>query len=154
MTVTTNSADIATAMGVEVGDAAEFEKTFTETDIGFFSALSGDFDPVHVSERFAGQTVFGRRIAHGLGVLALLSAAESDVSRRVTGRGATLKAVSLGYDKVRFLKPVFIGDTVTARYTIVSVEPARLRATGRCEVVNQDGELCLTGEHIMKWVEA
>jgi len=150
----THEGDPAAAMKVEVGDHAEFEKTFTETDIAFFSAISGDFDPVHVSERFAERTVFGRRIAHGLGVLALLSSAESEVSRRATARGATMKAVSLGYEKVRFLRPVFIGDTVRASYTIVSVDPGRLRAVGLCEVHNQDGGLCLTGEHIMKWVKA
>lgn len=141
-------------MKAEVGDSAEWEKTFTETDIAFFSAISGDFDPIHVSDSFAAKTVFTKRIAHGLGVLALLSSAESEVSKRITARGCRMKPVSLGYDNVRFLKPVFIGDTVTARYTIVSVDAERLRATGRCEVTNGAGELCLTGHHIMKWISA
>lgn len=154
MNVNAERAATAAAMHIEVGETAEFEKTFTESDIAFFSALSGDFDPVHVSDRFAEKTVFARRIAHGLGVLALLSSAESEVSRRVTARGCRMKAISLVYDNVRFLKPVFVGDTLTARYTIVSVDPERLRAIGRCEIFKQDGELCLAGDHIMKWVAA
>lgn len=139
-------------MKLEIGEMAEFQKTFTEADTAFFSAISGDFDPVHVSETFAATTVFGRRIAHGLGVLALMSSPESEMSKRVTARGSTLKAISLGYDKVRFIKPVFIGDTLTARYRIVSIDSERRRAVGRCEVVNQDGDVCLVGDHIMKWV--
>ena len=141
-------------MKVEVGDAAEFQKTFTEADTAFFSAISGDFDPIHVSETFAGATVFGRRIAHGLAVLALMSAPESELSKRITGRGCKLKPISLGYDDVRFVKPVFVGDTLTASYRIVAIDAERRRAVGRCEVSNQDGDVCLVGNHIMKWVSA
>ena len=137
---------------VDIGERTEFSKTVTETDIALFSAISGDFDPVHVNDEYAKTTAFGRRIAHGIGVMGLLSAAESEMSRRIVARGSAYKPVSLGYDRVRFLKPVFVGDTLTAVYTIEEIDPGKLRAIGNCEIINQAGETCLVGKHIMKWV--
>ncbi|MDX9861783.1 MAG: MaoC family dehydratase [Rhodospirillales bacterium] len=139
-------------MQVEIGEHTAFSKTVTDADIALFSAISGDFDPVHVDEEYARKTPFGRRIAHGIFVLGLLSAAESEMSRRIVARGSSLKPVTLGYDRIRFIKPVFVGDTLTATYTIVALDPDKARSTGKCEVTNQKGELCLVGEHIMKWV--
>jgi 3-hydroxybutyryl-CoA dehydratase len=139
-------------LNVDVGETSRFSKTITETDITLFSAISGDFDPLHVDEEYARTTLFGRRIAHGIVVLGLLSAAESEMSRRIVARGDNGKPLSLGYDKIRFLKPVFIGDTLTAVYTISQVSAEKGRAVGKCEIFNQDKELVLVGEHIMKWV--
>jgi acyl dehydratase len=139
-------------MQVEIGERATFSKTVTDADIALFSAISGDFDPVHVDEEYARNTPFGRRIAHGIFVLGLLSAAESEMSRRIVARGSPLKPVSLGYDRIRFIKPVFVGDTLTATYTIAALDPQKVRSTGKCEITNQKGELCLIGEHVMKWV--
>lgn len=137
---------------LEVGETATFAKTITEADLVLFSGLTGDFDPIHVNEDYARKTAFGRRIAHGALVMGLLSTTASMMSRRSTERGSTGVSVSLGYDKIRFLKPVFIQDTLTARYTIEEIDEARGRSRSKVEVVNQDGELCLVGTHIMKWV--
>jgi acyl dehydratase len=60
--------------------------------------------------------------------------------------------VSLGYDRIRFLAPVFIGDTLTLTYTIVEVDPARRRSRARIEAANQHGTLVAVAEHILKWV--
>ena len=60
--------------------------------------------------------------------------------------------VSLGYDRIRFTAPVRIGDTVTVRYTIRSVEPERSRSRAKLRAMNQHGETVGVGEHIMKWV--
>ena len=137
---------------VEVGETTHFSKTVTDADVAMFSAISGDFDPIHVDEEYAKTTPFGRRIAHGIAVMGLLSAAESEMSRRIVARGGEGKPVSLGYDRVRFLKPVFIGDTLRATYTIAEIQPDRARAVGKCEITNQHGALVLIGDHIMKWV--
>ncbi|QCI64139.1 MaoC family dehydratase [Phreatobacter stygius] len=139
---------------LEVGETATFAKTITEADLVLFSGLTGDFDPIHVNEDYARKTVFGRRIAHGALVMGLLSTTASMMSRRSTERGSTGVSVSLGYDRIRFLKPVFIQDTLTARYTIEEIDEAQGRSRSRVEVLNQDGELCLVGTHIMKWVKA
>ncbi len=135
-----------------VGESAEFSKTIGESDITLFAGLTGDFDPIHVNEAYARTTPFGRRIAHGALIMGLLSTTASMMSRRSVERGATSVPVSIGYDKIRFVKPVFIDDTITARYTIEAIDSEAGRSRSRVEIVNQAGELCLVGTHVMKWV--
>ncbi|HKY86505.1 MAG TPA: MaoC/PaaZ C-terminal domain-containing protein, partial [Pseudorhodoplanes sp.] len=96
---------------------------------------------------------FGKRIAHGGLVMGLLSTTASMMSRRSIERGAQAVPVSLGYDRIRFIKPVFINDTITARYTIEEIDPAAGRSRSVVEVVKGDGEVCVAGIHIMKWVK-
>jgi acyl dehydratase len=135
-----------------VGETATFSKTITEADIVLFSGLTGDFDPIHVNEEYAKASAFGRRIAHGGLVMGLLSTTASMMSRRSVERGSKAVSVSLGYDKIRFIRPVFINDTLTARYTVEEIDPAAARSRSKVEVINQSGELCLVGTHVMKWV--
>ena len=137
---------------LEIGEHAEFSKTIGEADLVLFSGLSGDFDPIHVDEEYARTTAFGRRIAHGALIMGLLSTTSSMISRRSVERGATSVPVSLGYDKIRFLHPVFINDTITARYTVEEIDSEAARSRSKVEIVNQAGELCLAGTHILKWV--
>jgi 3-hydroxybutyryl-CoA dehydratase len=137
---------------LEIGEHAEFSKTIGEVDLVLFSGLSGDFDPIHVDEEYARTTAFGRRIAHGALIMGLLSTTSSMISRRSVERGAKGVPVSLGYDKIRFLHPVFINDTITARYTVEEIDSEAGRSRSKVEIVNQAGELCLAGTHILKWV--
>ena len=139
---------------LKIGETATFSKTITETDVVLFSGLTGDFDPIHVNEQYAKATPFGRRIAHGGLVMGLLSTTASMMSRRSAERGSTATSVSLGYDKIRFIRPVFINDTLTARYTIEEIDMATARSRSKVEIVNQSDELCLIGIHVMKWVSA
>jgi acyl dehydratase len=60
--------------------------------------------------------------------------------------------VSLGYDKIRFLGPVFIGDTITVTYRITGIDEARRRSTSQIAITNQKGELVTVGSHVLKWV--
>jgi acyl dehydratase len=143
-----------TASFLDIGETATFSKTITEADMVLFAGITGDFDPIHVNEEYARASAFGRRIVHGGLVMGLLSTTASMMSRRSVERGSTAVSVSLGYDKIRFLRPVFIGDTLTARYTIEELDAAASRSRSRVEVFNQAGELCLAGTHIMKWVAA
>jgi 3-hydroxybutyryl-CoA dehydratase len=135
-----------------IGETATFSKTITEADIVLFSGLTSDFDPIHVNEEYAKASAFGRRIAHGGLVMGLLSTTAAMMSRRSAERGSSAVSVSLGYDKIRFIRPVFINDTLTARYTIEEIDAEAARSRAKVEVVNQSGELCLVGTHIMKWV--
>lgn len=137
---------------LEVGESCEFSKTIAESDLMLFAGISGDFDPIHVNEEFAKTTAFGRRIAHGALVMSLCSTTSSMMARRSMARGSVAVPVSLGYDRIRFLKPVFIHDTLTARYTVETVDPETARTRAKIEVVNQAGETCLAGSHVMKWV--
>lgn len=137
---------------LKTGEYAEFSKTITEADLVLFSGLTGDFDPIHVNEDIARKTVFGKRIAHGALVMGLLSTTASMISRRSVERGAAAVPVSLGYDKIRFIAPVFINDTLTARYTVGEVDREAGRSRSKIEVFKSANALCLTGIHVMKWV--
>lgn len=137
---------------VEIGDKAEFRKTIREADLLAFAEISGDHDPIHVDEAYAAQSQFGKRIAHGALVMGLLSTTASMISRRAVERGSKGVSVSLGYDKIRFLKPVFIDDTLTATYEIESIDAEKGRSLSRIQVVNQHGEPCLAGTHVMRWL--
>ena len=147
-----DSAPDAAVFHVEVGETAEFSKTLTETDLALFSAISGDFDPIHVDETYARTTPFGRRIAHGILSMAFLSTVSAMISRRARERGSRGVSVSMGYDRIRFLRPVFAGDTLTARYTILELDPATRRSRSKVEVFRDGGELAVVGEHLMKWL--
>ncbi|MGK7868190.1 MaoC family dehydratase [Falsiroseomonas sp. E2-1-a20] len=138
-------------LGVEPGAAARFTKTITERDLLLTAEITGDHDPLHVDAGYAATTAFGQRIAHGALVLGLLSATASEIAHRAIAAGAEGVPVSLGYDRVRFLRPVFIGDTLTAHYRVDTVDATRGRSEAACEVVNQKGETCLAARHILRW---
>lgn len=139
-------------LGLEVGAAARFSKTLSERDFLLTAEITGDHDPLHVDADYAARTAFGQRIAHGALVLGLLSTTASCIAHRAIAQGAEGVPVSLGYDRVRFLAPAFIGDTLEAIYRIDGLDPVRGRSEAACEVRNQDGTLCLAARHLMKWV--
>ena len=139
---------------VEIGDAAHVVKTIREADLLGFAEITGDHDPIHVDEAYAAKSRFGRRVAHGALVMGLLSATASMISQRAVARGSRGVSVSLGYDRIRFLKPAFIEDRLTATYVVESVDAERGRSLAKVEVVNQHGELCLAGTHVMRWLPA
>ncbi len=139
--------------GVAEGDVATFSKTVGEADVYLFAGISGDFFPNHVNEEFMKKSGFAGRIAHGALILAYSSTASSMISARSLDKPGGLHPVSLGYDRVRFLKPVYIGDTVTIRYTVTKLDAQRNRSVATVEAFNQNGELVMAAEHIMKWVE-
>lgn len=138
---------------VSIGDRITRSKTLTETDLAFFAAVSGDFDPIHMDEAYASQTQFGQRIAHGLLSMALLSAASAGMSAMARHRGYPGASVSLGFDRVRFLAPVFIGDTLTASYEIQSIDTDKSRTLSACAVTKSDGTQCVAATHVMRWLD-
>ncbi len=138
-------------LGIEAGETARFVKTITERDLLLTAEITGDHDPLHVDADYAARTPYGQRIAHGALVLGLLSATASEIAHRAIAKGAEGVPVSLGYDRVRFLKPVFIGDTLTALYEVDRTDEVAGRSESACRVVNQQGETCLVARHILKW---
>lgn len=141
-----------TDLPVAVGAEVRFAKTFAESDFYLFSGICGDFDKAHVNEEYMKTTVFGRRIAHGVLILSLSSTTASMMSSRYSSLDSTFTPVSAGYDHVRFLKPVFIGDTISVVYRITEVDQARGRSRGKLEMTNQAGETVLVAEHILVWL--
>jgi 3-hydroxybutyryl-CoA dehydratase len=137
---------------VEVGDEAVFSKTIGESDVYLFAGISGDLAPVHVNEAFMATTPYGRRIAHGALLIGFMSTTSTMIVDKRRVADADEVAVSLGYDRIRFLSPAFIGDTVTVTYRIAEVDEARRRSRSKIVVTNQRGEEVAVAEHIMKWV--
>jgi acyl dehydratase len=121
-------------------------RTITETDIVVHAGHSGDFFPHHVDAEFARKTPFGQRIAHGTMTFA--------IGVGLTASQINPVAFTYGYDRLRFPKPVFIGDTIHTRVTIKSKEedakrPGFGRVVEGCEVLNQRGDVVLYCEHIL-----
>jgi len=130
---------------IPIGKRVTFEKTVTAADVERFAELTGDFDPLHLDEEFCRTTPYGRRIAHGALIIGYMSSASSLMTQ-----GMDRAVASLGYDRIRLVAPVFIGDTVTTAYEIVATDPARSRATAKITVTNQHGETVAVADHIMK----
>ncbi len=138
---------------VQIGDQATFSKTVGETDIYLFAGITGDFSGNHVNEEYMKRSAYGRRIAHGVLLVGFMSTTSSLMIDQVERKGIDETPVSLGYDRIRFIKPVFIGDTVTVTYTISKLDPDKRRSHSKIEVVNQDGVTVAVAEHIMAWVK-
>ena len=94
---------------------------------------------------------YGRLQAHGALLVGFMSTASTLVIAH-TRDDAEETPVSLGYDRVRFLAPVYFGDTITVEYRIGAIDIERRRSTGDIEIRNQDGVLVAVGQHILKWV--
>ena len=137
---------------VAVGDQVSFAKTVGESDVYLFAGITGDLSPNHVNEAFMATTAYGRRIAHGALLVGYMSSASSLMVEKCQGISDDETPVSLGYDRIRFLAPVFIGDTISVRYEISAIDPEQRRSTGDIAVTNQQGETVAIARHIMKWV--
>lgn len=138
---------------VKIGETAEFSKTVGESDVYMFAGITGDLAPVHVNEQYMQDSAYGRRIAHGVLLVGFMSTTSSIIVKDKTAASAGEVPVSLGYDKIRFLKPVFIGDTVTVLYKIVEIDNEKRRSRSEITVTNQRGELVCIAQHILKWVQ-
>jgi 3-hydroxybutyryl-CoA dehydratase len=136
---------------VAPGQSVAFSKTVGETDIYLFAGITGDLSSNHVNEQVMSRSSYGRRIAHGALMIGFMSTASTRMIEQA-GVSETETAVSLGYDRIRFLGPVFIGDTVTVHYEIKEIDPERRRSRSAITVSNQNGDVVAVGEHILKWV--
>jgi len=130
---------------IPVGLKAQFSKTVGESDVYLFAGITGDLDPNHVDEEYCKSTPFGHRIAHGALIVGYMSTASTLVLQGFSG-----PVVSLGYDRIRFVKPVLIGDTVTVNYEIVERDLDRQRMIATVEVTNQRGETVAVATHLQK----
>jgi 3-hydroxybutyryl-CoA dehydratase len=99
------------------------------------------------------KSTYGRRIAHGALMVGYMSTASTLMIDKSLSQGIDSTPVSLGYDRVRFLAPVFLGDTIEVTYTISEVDEERRRTRATVEVRNQSGTLVAVSEHLLKWVQ-
>ena len=122
---------------IKVGDTAEFTKTITEADVVLFAGITGDFNPAHVNQVWAEGTRFQGRIAHGMLSVGMLSAT---LGMYLPGPGTIYLSQEL-----RFLAPVHIGDTITARVEVQELAKEKNRVRLRTTCQNQDGTVVVDG---------
>ncbi len=126
---------------LSVGMTETLAKTVDSADVIGFAAITGDRNPIHLSEHFAAKTPFGTRIAHGLYTASLISAV---LGTRLPGPGAIYISQTLN-----FRAPVKIGDTVDVKVTVAELMPEKCRARLTC-TCSVDDEPVLDGE---AWVK-
>ncbi|HMN85548.1 MAG TPA: MaoC/PaaZ C-terminal domain-containing protein [Bauldia sp.] len=129
----------------EIGYARKsFGRTITEADIVLHAGQTGDFFPHHMDREWCATQDFGQRIAHGTLIFS--------VGIGMTATTINPRAMSIGYDRLRFIKPVFINDTITTTATITELRdhkrPTHGVAVERVEIVNQRGETVLVCDHL------
>lgn len=122
---------------LQEGQTAEYVKTISADDIKLFAIISGDTNPLHLDEEYAKTTRFGRCIAHGSICGIIVSAA---VATKLPGPGT----VYLGQE-MKFKKPVFPGDTITAKLTLLEKKRKMNLISIDCVMTNQHGEVVFTG---------
>ena len=127
--------------GQELTTAA---RTVTEADVVAFAGLSGDYNSLHTDAEYAKGTQFGQRIAHGM----LAFSIATGLGVRTGVLDGTVLAF-LGIEDWKFLKPVFIGDTIRLRWTVTEARLSSKPGSGvlkrRMEILNQRNEVVQTG---------
>jgi 3-hydroxybutyryl-CoA dehydratase len=126
---------------LRIGNSAQLVRTVTEGDIELFAKATGDFNPVHLDAAYAEKTIFKGRIAHGLLSVGFLSTILGTI---LPGHGTVYLS-----QEIRFLAPVRIGDSITARVEVLEIILEKNRAKFRTSATNQDGKLVVDG---IAWV--
>ncbi len=126
-------------LGIDVGTKASIEKVVTQDDIVAFAHATGDEQPLHLDDEYAARTRFKRRIAHGMLSAGYISA----VLGTKLAPDATVIYLS---QSLRFLRPVYPDDTITATAEVTATDAERRTVTCKTECSNQDGTIVLDGE--------
>ena len=126
-----------------VGQKAFIQKTFTSADVTAFAGISLDVNPIHMSDGYARNTIFGRRVVHGILTSGLISAV---LANKLPGPGA----VYLGQE-LRFEAPVYLADDITAQVEIVELREDKKIVKLSTTCTNQDGKTVITGLATVKF---
>lgn len=125
----------------QIGQSASFEKCITDEEVRKFAEISGDDNPVHLDEEYAKNSLFGRRIVHGILVSGLISKV---IGTQLPGNGTIYLSQNL-----KFLKPVYVGETVKAEVVIKDIVTEKCRIVLETKVYRQNAECVLTGEALV-----
>ncbi len=125
---------------LEIGMSRMLKRKLTQNDILLFSKVSGDENPVHLDEEYAQQTIFGRRIAHGMLTASLISAV---IAEQLPGHGTVYLSQTL-----RFVRPVLPGQFVTTTVLVTHIEYSNRRITLDC-ACKVDEKIVLAGEALV-----
>lgn len=126
---------------IKIGLKGSVVKTISETDVYNYSGITGDFSWLHVDEERSKRGRFGRRIAQGMLSIGLVSAA---IGTQMPGTGTIYVSQT-----IKFLRPVYIGDTITAEVEVIEIMKDRGMVRLKTTCTNQYGEEVLTGEGVV-----
>jgi len=122
---------------LKVGDSGCLSKKVTEAGLEHFAQATGDFNPIHFDQAYAEKTSFKGRIAHGVLSIGLISAVFGNI---LPGPGTVYLT-----QEVKFLAPVRIGDTITARVEVMEIIPEKNRVRFKTTCTNQNGKEVVSG---------
>lgn len=125
-------------MDLKVGDTFSITREVTDEVVRQFAEVSGDYNPIHLDDEFAAKTMFGKRIAHGMLGASFISA--------VLGYKLSEQKIVYLSQTLRFVAPVFIGDTITAKAVVKEIREDKPIVTIESTCENQNGETVITGE--------
>ncbi|MBO5328497.1 MAG: MaoC family dehydratase [Clostridia bacterium] len=128
---------------LQVGQKASVQKTFTAADVTAFAGLSLDVNPLHVSDAYAKNSIFGKRVVHGILTSGLISAV---LANKLPGPGT----IYLGQE-LKFVAPVFLGDDITAEVEIAELRADKKIVKLNTTCYNQDGKPVITGMATVKF---
>ena len=126
---------------LQIGDAAEFTKTISESDIYLFAGVTGDLNPAYINEEYARKTFFKMRIAHSMLLAGFISTV---LGNKLPGPGTVYIKQELN-----FLAPVRIGDTVTVHAELMEIVAGKNKARFKTTCLNQEGKTVLQGEAVV-----
>lgn len=132
-------------MNLKVGDTFSKSREVTDALIRAFAEVSGDYNPIHLDEEFAKNTRFGKRIAHGMLGGAFLSG--------VLGNEFSVRKIVYMSQTMRFVKPVFIGDTITTTAKVLHIREDKPVVTVETVCENQAGETVIKGEAVLMMLD-
>jgi len=132
---------------VEIGEEITFTKTLGESDVYLFAGITGDMHRNHIDEEYMKGTPYGGRIVQGALLVGLTAGCSSILCSRLAG-----PVVSYGYDRIRFIRGVRLGDTVTVRYRIARKDEAEAKTFADITLTNQHGETVAVATHILKFL--
>ena len=127
---------------LKVGDKASLSKIFSDDDVREFSNLSLDKNPIHLDSIYAKESIFGKKIVHGILVASLFSAL---LGNKLPGKGSIYLGQSLN-----FKAPIYIGDEVTATVEVIKIRTDKPIVTLRTVGVNNNGQVVIEGEAVVK----
>lgn len=122
---------------INIGDFETFDKTISESDVYLYAGITGDFNPAHLNDQAAQKTIFKKRIAHGLLTAGLISAVLGTI---LPGPGTIYLEQSLS-----FKKPVYFGDTITAKVTVIDKLVDKNIIICETVCLNESNQVVLTG---------
>ena len=120
-----------------IGQQGTFSKTLMQSDVYNFAGICGDFNPIHMDAQVAAQSRFGKQVCHGMLTASLISTVIGNI---MPGNGSVYLE-----QNTKFLKPVYFGDTITAKVEIVAIDAKKRILTLKTEEYNQANEMVVSG---------